>query len=104
MTPKSVSFDTFQVIVMKRIFISLLCSLPVLGFGQILFYNDGAMVKVQPGAVLFIEGGMQNTATGTIDNDGIIEVQGNFVNAGTWEPSQPNTLRIDKVALHFDDA
>ena len=94
MTPKSVSFDTFQVIVMKRIFISLLCSLPVLGFGQILFYNDGAMVKVQPGAVLFIEGGMQNTATGTIDNDGIIEVQGNFVNAGTWDTGQPNTLRF----------
>jgi len=79
---------------MKRIFISLLCSLPVLGFGQILFYNDGAMVTVQPGAVLFIEGGMQNTASGTINNDGIIEVQGNFVNAGTWEPSQPNTLRF----------
>ncbi|HXR81139.1 MAG TPA: hypothetical protein VN763_09485, partial [Saprospiraceae bacterium] len=79
---------------MKRIFISLLCSLPVLGFGQILFYNDGAMVKVQPGAVLFIEGGMQNTATGTIDNDGIIEVQGNFVNAGTWDTGQPNTLRF----------
>jgi hypothetical protein len=79
---------------MKRIFISLLCSLPVLGFGQILFYNDGAMVKVQPGAVLFIEGGMQNTATGTIDNDGIIEVQGQFVNAGNWDTGQPNTLRF----------
>jgi hypothetical protein len=80
---------------MKRIIISMLCSLPVLGIAQnILLYNDGALVKVQAGAVLFVQGGIQNTATGTIDNDGIIEVQGNFVNAGAWEPSQPNTLRF----------
>lgn len=72
----------------------MLCSLPVLGFGQILLYNDGAMVKVQAGAVLYIQGGIQNTSTGTIDNDGTIEVEGNFVNAGAWEPSQPNTLRF----------
>ncbi len=80
---------------MKKIIISLFCSLPVIGFGQnILLYNDGAMVKVQAGAVLTIEGGLQNTATGTIDNEGIIEVQGNFINAGTWTPGQPNTLRF----------
>ena len=79
---------------MKRILLSLLCALPVLGFGQILLYNDGAMIKVQAGATLFVEGGIQNTATGTIDSDGNIELQGNFVNAGTWEPSQPNTLKF----------
>ena len=28
----------------------------------------------------------------TIDNDGTIEVKGNFLNQGTWEPSQANTL------------
>lgn len=80
---------------MKKIFISLLCALPLIGFGQnILFYNDGAMVKVQAGATLYIQGGIQNTSTGTIDNDGTIDIEGNFVNAGTWEPSQPNTLRF----------
>jgi len=73
----------------------MFCALPLLGFAQnILLYNDGAMVKVQAGAVLYVQGGIQNTATGTIDNDGIIELEGNFVNAGTWEPSQPNTLRF----------
>ena len=65
---------------MKRILLSLLCALPVLGFGQILLYNDGAMIKVQAGATLFVEGGIQNTATGTIDSDGNIELQGN----GQW--------------------
>jgi len=79
---------------MKRILISMLCSLPLVGFGQILLYNDGAMVKVQAGATLYVQGGIQNTSTGTIDNDGTIDLEGNFVNAGTWEPSQPNTLRF----------
>ena len=73
----------------------MFCVLPLLGFAQnILLYNDGAMVKVQAGAVLYVQGGIQNTATGTIDNDGTIELEGNFVNAGTWEPSQVNTLRF----------
>ncbi len=80
---------------MKKLFTSIICALPLLGFGQnILLYNDGAMVKVQPGAILYVQGGIQNTSTGTIDNDGIIELEGNFVNAGTWEPSQSNTLRF----------
>ena len=79
---------------MKRILLSALCAVPAFCFGQTLLYNDGAMVKVQAGATLYIEGGMQNTATGTIDNDGTIEIKGNFINAGTWEPSQPNTLKF----------
>jgi hypothetical protein len=70
----------------------------MMAFGQILLYNDGAMLKIQPGATLFVEGGIQNTASGTIDNDGMIELQGNFVNAGTWEPSQPNTLKFSGPA------
>lgn len=80
---------------MKRLFLSVLCAVPAFCFGQaVLLYNDGATVKVQAGATLYVEGGIQNTATGTIDNDGVIEVKGNFINAGTWEPSQPNTLKF----------
>lgn len=80
---------------MKRLFLSVLCAVPAFCIGQaVLLYNDGATVKVQAGATLYVEGGIQNTATGTIDNDGIIEVKGNFINAGTWEPSQPNTLKF----------
>jgi hypothetical protein len=79
---------------MKRILLSALCAIPAFCMGQTLLYNDGAMVKVQAGATLYVEGGIQNTATGTIDNDGTIEVKGNFINAGTWEPSQPNTLKF----------
>ena len=77
---------------MKRILLSALCALPAFCFGQTLLYNDGAMIKVQAGATLYVEGGIQNTATGTIDNDGTIEVKGNFLNQGSWEASQANTL------------
>lgn len=79
---------------MKRLLLSALCAVPAFCIGQTLLYNDGAIVKVQAGATLYVEGGIQNTATGTIDNDGTIEVKGNFLNAGTWEPSQPNTLKF----------
>ena len=79
---------------MKRLFLAALCAAPALGFGQTLLYNDGAMIKVQPGATLYVEGGIQNTSTGTIDNDGTIEVRGNFLNQGTYENNQPNTLKF----------
>lgn len=79
---------------MKRLLLSALCAVPAFCMGQTLLYNDGAMVKVQAGATLYVEGGIHNTASGTIDNDGTIEVKGNFLNQGTWEPSQPNTLKF----------
>ena len=79
---------------MKRLLFSALFAAPAFCIGQTLLYNDGAIVKVQAGATLYVEGGIQNTATGTIDNDGTIEVKGNFLNAGTWEASQPNTLKF----------
>ncbi|HEY3387045.1 MAG TPA: hypothetical protein VGK46_11075, partial [Saprospiraceae bacterium] len=79
---------------MKRLLLSALLAAPAFCIGQTLLYNDGAMIKVQAGATLYVEGGIHNTATGTIDNDGTIEVKGNFLNQGTWEASQPNTLKF----------
>ncbi len=79
---------------MKLFTLTALSLLVTLAHAQTLLYNDGAMIKVQAGAVLYVEGGIQNTATGTIDNDGTIELKGNFLNAGTWEPTEPNTLKF----------
>ena len=59
----------------------LFCSSSV--YGQ-LFKNDGATVTVQSGAVLFIEGGVENTNSGTINNQGVIELEGDFDNAATY--------------------
>jgi len=46
--------------------------------------NNGATIKIQPGAVVFVAGDVQNNASGTISNDGKLEVQGNFTNAATY--------------------
>ena len=69
---------------------SLLCTL---SWGQLL-YNSGGTITITTGATLYVEGGVENTATGTIDNNGMMEIKGNFVNAGTWESSDPNTVKF----------
>lgn len=48
--------------------------------------NNGANIYIQNGAYLFYSGTMDN-ASGTITNDGTIEVQGNFSNEGTYTSS-----------------
>ena len=45
--------------------------------------NNGATIVVQPGGTIFCAGSLTNTS-GTITNDGKIEVQGNFANTGTY--------------------
>jgi len=46
-------------------------------------YNNGATFTVQSGAYVMVTGDLKNTA-GTITNDGKIEVQGSFINSGTY--------------------
>lgn len=46
-------------------------------------YNNGATIKIQNGAYLYSKGDVFNN-TGTITNDGKLEVQGNFTNTGTY--------------------
>ena len=47
------------------------------------FYNNGATITVTSGGLIFCEGSFENTS-GTVTNDGKIEVQGDFTNAGTY--------------------
>jgi hypothetical protein len=46
--------------------------------------NNGATIKIQPGAVVFVAGDVQNNSGGTISNDGKLEVQGHFTNAAIY--------------------
>jgi len=46
-------------------------------------YNSGATIKIQNGAYIYSQGDVTNNA-GTITNDGKLEVQGNFINSGTY--------------------
>lgn len=61
-------------------------------FGQTVVKNDGAMFVVEPGATVFIQGGLENVNGGTINNDGTIEVQGDFINSATFDGTDPNTV------------
>jgi len=46
-------------------------------------YNNGATITIQNNAYVMVTGDLKNV-TGTITNDGKIEVQGNFINSGTY--------------------
>lgn len=59
---------------------------------QTLLKNDGATITVENGAILKIEGTLENTNGGTIDNDGRIELEGDFINNATFDGSDPNVV------------
>jgi hypothetical protein len=72
---------------MKKAGLSLLLWAACISFSSKSFsqlVNDGATIKVQPGAVLFVQGNFENKNAGSISNDGKIEVQGNFLNTATY--------------------
>jgi len=59
----------------------VLCMICSQTFAQ--FYNNGATVTIQSGGLIFVQGDAQINS-GTLTNDGKIEVQGNFLNSGTY--------------------
>ncbi|MEP6948017.1 MAG: hypothetical protein ABI863_02020 [Ginsengibacter sp.] len=74
-------------------------------------YNNGATFTVQSGAYVMVAGDVRNVS-GTITNDGKIEVQGNFINTGTYTStlnedslimsgSGPDTLTGGGATIHY---
>lgn len=59
--------------------LSLFCSL--MAYCQL--YNNGATITIQNGGYMMLAGNLQNVS-GTIINNGKIEVQGNFINSATY--------------------
>lgn len=76
---------------MKKCF--LIGSMLVALFVQAQLVNNGATIVVQSGATIFCAGSLTN-ASGTITNDGKIEVQGNFTNSGTYNSTANNDLLV----------
>lgn len=56
------------------------------GFAQTLT-NDGATLAVGAGATLYVAGGVQNNAGGTLSNAGTVQLTGDLTNAGTLASS-----------------
>jgi hypothetical protein len=59
---------------------------------NIIVKNDGATFVIEPGATVFIGGGLENLNGGTIDNDGTLEIQGDLVNNAKFDGSDVNTV------------
>jgi hypothetical protein len=66
---------------MKKI--PFFCCFLVASIAQAQLVNNGATITIQPGGSIFCTGNFTN-ASGTITNDGKIEVQGSFTNSGTY--------------------
>lgn len=69
---------------MRRCLVLLLPVTFSVVIAQAQLVNNGATIKIQPGAVVFVAGDVQNNSGGTISNDGKLEVQGSFANAATY--------------------
>lgn len=76
---------------MKKYF--LLGSLLFASLAKAQLVNNGATIVVQSGGTIFCAGSFTNTS-GTVTNDGKIEVQGNFVNGGTYNSTSNNDLLV----------
>lgn len=50
---------------------------------QAMLYNDGGVLHTDRSSILYIEGDLQNKTTGTIQNDGVIELMGDLTNDST---------------------
>lgn len=76
---------------MKKYF--FLGSLLLASLAKAQLVNNGATIVVQSGGTIFCAGPFINTS-GTVTNDGKIEVQGNFVNGGTYNSTSNNDLLV----------
>ncbi|MCC2545698.1 T9SS type A sorting domain-containing protein [Hymenobacter sp. BT175] len=68
---------------MKTLYATVLLAALTLPLAAQHLTNDGAQITVASGATLFVSGAVNNKAGGTFTNNGTVEVQGNFTNAGT---------------------
>ncbi len=69
---------------MNNLTFFLLALLPSIGFSQSAFNNEGGQIYIQKGALVSVQGDFTNqnkgSVIGSVQNDGIIEVAGNFSN------------------------
>ncbi len=78
---------------MRRLNILLFFSLMTVA-AQAQFVNNGATVTIQAGATLKVEANFINNLGGTITNNGTLEVQNDFTNAGTFNSGSSSTLKF----------
>ncbi len=85
---------------MNKQLLILIALLPVLAFGQFEFNNKGAAIYNQKGSLLFVGGNFTNE-TGSVKNDGIIELKGDFENKATASFGVHNDSTSKERAVKF---
>jgi hypothetical protein len=73
------------------------------GSGAAQLVNSGGTIKIEHGASIVCTGNVTNSS-GTITNDGKLEVRGSFVNSGTYNSTanEDSLLLTDTGAVTFD--
>lgn len=69
--------------------LTLLLALTTLAAAAQSLLNEGAILTVGSGAVLYVPGSVQNNAGGTLTNTGTVQLAGDLTNAGTLASSGP---------------
>ena len=75
---------------MKKVYVSLLALLPSLAFAQTVFYNGGTDVTADVGAIIFVDGDVNNNVGGKIHNSGDIYLTRDWINdepSGCLDPT-----------------
>ena len=62
----------------------LLAMAPLAVRAQTTLTNDGAALTVQPGAVLYVDGAIFNKTSGTLTNNGTVELTGDLTSTAAW--------------------
>jgi hypothetical protein len=75
-----------------RNIVCLFFSLLFIQSGYAQFVNNGATVTIQAGATLKVESNFINENSGTVTNNGVLEVTGNFTNSATFNSGTTSSI------------
>ena len=88
-----------------RLLFVVLCA-PFISLSQHNFelYNDGALIKVQAGAEVYVDGDVHMFgASATLDNDGFIKTQGNSYSDNLFQQRGTGTYRIENSSVNVGE-
>lgn len=81
-----------------------LTSLPLFAQHNNEFFNDGALVTIQPGAEVHVWGDVHmEGATGTLDNNGLLKVQGNMYSDNNFQQRGTGTTLLENSNVNTNE-